>query len=75
MMIADLKTACAACNGSGRKSGIVAAGIPQINVTGRCQNCQGRGFLLTELGQDLWKVFQPLVEDLVEARLGARSKP
>jgi hypothetical protein len=68
MLIADLKVTCPACNGSGQKAGVMAGGIPQINVGGRCGQCEGRGFLLTPLGQDLWKIFQPFVEKLIQER-------
>lgn len=71
MLIADLKVTCAACKGSGNKPGVMAAGIPQINVGARCPDCRGRGFHLSALGQDLWKVFKPFIEELIEARVAA----
>jgi hypothetical protein len=49
----------------------MAAGIPQINVGARCPDCRGRGYHLSALGQDLWKVFQPFIEELIEARMAA----
>lgn len=75
MMIPDLKTACPDCKGTGQKPGLMAGGIPQINVDGRCPNCRGRGFLLTEMGKDLWKLFEPFVEEAVETRLKGEPKP
>ena len=67
--IADLKSTCATCNGSGFKPGITAGGIRQISTDTHCPTCRGRGFLLTELGQDLLKLLQPFIEDLIDARM------
>ncbi|MCZ6556993.1 MAG: hypothetical protein O7E56_14645 [SAR324 cluster bacterium] len=65
MVINDLKTSCAQCNGSGRSAGITSMGISQINPSGICPHCKGRGFLLTELGEDLVNLLRPFVEEMI----------
>ena len=73
MTISDLKTACPACKGSGQQAGISDGGIPQIHVGGRCLRCTGRGFLLTDLGEDVWNVLRPFISELIDERLSARA--
>ena len=73
MIISDLKSPCPICKGSGQQAGISAGGIPQINVTGRCLRCSGRGFLLTDLGEDVLNVLRPFIADLVDERFAARQ--
>jgi hypothetical protein len=68
MVIRDLKTLCARCKGSGRLAGVTNLGIAQINASGRCPQCRGRGFLLTELGQDLVNLLRPFVEEMIDER-------
>ncbi len=75
MTISDLKTMCPACQGSGQQAAISDSGIPQIHVSGRCLRCQGRGFQLTNLGEDVWKVLRPFVTDLITERLTERPGP
>lgn len=67
MVINDLKETCSQCRGSGRLAGITNMGIPQINVGGLCPGCGGRGFQLTELGQDLLNLLRPFVEEMIAA--------
>lgn len=74
MTISDLKTMCTACKGSGQQAAISDGGIPQIHVSGRCLRCQGRGFLLTGLGEDVWNLLRPLVMDLINERLPERAR-
>jgi hypothetical protein len=73
MTITDLKQTCPACKGSGQQPAINDGGIPQILVAGRCLRCAGRGFLLTDLGQDVWKALRPFIADLIDERLGAQA--
>jgi hypothetical protein len=68
MVIRDLKSPCARCKGSGRLAGLPNLGITQINASGQCPQCGGRGFLLTELGQDLVNLLRPFVEEWIDAR-------
>jgi hypothetical protein len=68
MVIRDLKEPCTRCNGTGRLAGVSKLGIPQINVSGSCPQCSGRGFQLTSLGQDLLEVLRPFVEEWIEER-------
>ncbi len=65
MVINDLKQTCTLCGGSGRLAGIRNMGIPQINPGGQCHRCRGRGFLLTELGEDLVRLLRPFVEEMI----------
>lgn len=73
MVIRDLKTPCPRCRGSGRLAGLPdGLGVPQINASGVCPSCAGRGFLLTELGQDLLNLLRPFVDDWI-AEKGPRA--
>ena len=65
MVINDLKEICTKCRGSGRLAGITNMGISQINIGGVCPGCTGRGFQLTELGQDLLIMLRPFVEEMI----------
>jgi predicted methyltransferase len=76
MVIAELKSHCAECKGTGQLAAFEELGINQINPRKHCPYCQGRGFHLTELGQDVLKTLRPFIVELVDERLGARgSKP
>ena len=68
MVITDLKQICPRCKGGGHQPGFSALGISQINYDGRCPECAGRGFLLTELGQDLLNLLRPFVEEMLAER-------
>ncbi len=67
MVITDLKRTCPRCRGSGHQPGFSSLGISQINYDGRCPECAGRGFQLTELGEDLLKLLRPFVKEMIEA--------
>ena len=66
MVITDLKKICPRCQGSGNQPGFSVLGVNQINYHGRCPICRGRGFTLTELGQDLLTLFKPFVQEWME---------
>lgn len=66
MVINDLKQTCSRCGGSGHQPGFTALGVSQINYDGRCPLCAGRGFLLTELGQDLLDLLRPFLLEMIE---------
>ena len=68
MVIADLKQTCTTCQGSGRQAGYSQWGITQINPAGRCLTCEGRGFLLTQLGRDVLDLLRPYIEELLAAK-------
>ncbi|NIP74278.1 MAG: hypothetical protein GWO16_15285, partial [Gammaproteobacteria bacterium] len=65
MVITDLKRTCPRCRGSGQQPGFVTMGVSQINYDGRCPSCRGRGFTLTELGEDLLALLRPFIEDMI----------
>jgi predicted methyltransferase len=74
MVIRELKTPCSRCQGTGRLAGLTSSlGIPQINASGVCPACKGRGFVLTELGQDLLNLLRPFVEDWIAEREAGTS--
>ena len=68
MVITDFKRICPRCKGGGHQPGFSALGISQINYDGRCPECAGRGFQLTELGQDLLELLRPFVEEMIAER-------
>lgn len=65
MVINDLKDICPKCQGSGRLAGITNMGISQINIGGVCPGCSGRGYQLTELGQDVLDTLRPFIEEMI----------
>jgi len=75
VVIRDLKTPCPRCNASGRLAGLASLGISQINPSGQCPQCRGRGFLLTELGEDLVNFLRPFMEEWIAERLKAVQAP
>ena len=66
MLISDLKKPCNECEGSGYIAGLDEWGTIQINLSQSCHVCSGRGCNLTELGQDLWKLYKPMVQNLIK---------
>lgn len=66
MVINELKQNCARCKGTGNQPGFSSLGINQINYDGRCPICQGKGYQLTELGEDLVKLLRPVIEEMIE---------
>ena len=66
MVIKDLKQICPQCRGSGRQAAISQWGISQINPSGRCHPCVGRGFFLTPLGEELVKLLRPFVMEIID---------
>jgi hypothetical protein len=78
MVIRDLKTPCPRCGGTGRLAALTDRGITQVNASGQCPQCAGRGFELTELGRDLVTLLRPFVQEWIEqkpARPAAAGKP
>jgi len=54
-----LTVECHLCNGSGKA------------ILGDCHICQGSGRELTELGAELWKLFEPRVSYLIHEAIDA----
>ena len=65
MLISDLKKPCNECEGSGYIAGLDELGTIQINLHQSCHVCSGKGYNLTELGQELWKLYKPMVQNLI----------
>jgi len=69
MLISDLKIPCNECEGSGYIAGLDEWGGIQINLRQSCHVCSGSGNNLTELGQELWKLYKPMVQNLINEAL------
>jgi len=74
MLISDLKKPCNECEGSGYIAGLDEWGTIQINLRQSCHLCSGKGFNLTELGQELWKLYKPMVQNLINEVLRNKSE-
>ena len=74
MLISDLKKPCNECEGSGYIAGLDEWGTIQINLRQSCHVCSGRGYNLTELGQELWKLYKPMVKNLINEELQYKSE-
>ncbi|MGK5090919.1 hypothetical protein WDW89_02750 [Deltaproteobacteria bacterium TL4] len=73
MVIADLKQDCSSCKGSGKAYGFDEYGTLRHKITPICLTCRGKGYVLTALGQEVWDLFQPLVEELLLGKKGNRD--
>ena len=73
MLISDLKRSCTECDGSGFKAGFDEWGSIQTNLRQSCPVCSGIGYNLTELGQNLWKLYLPMMQDLIREELQKKS--
>ena len=69
MLISDLKKSCTECDGSGFKAGFDEWGSIQTNLGQTCPVCSGNGHKLTELGQNLLKLFRPMLQELIREEL------
>jgi len=65
MLISDFKRPCSKCYGSGFQAGYDEWGSIKTNLRQTCPTCSGNGHNLTELGQDLWELYRPLMQDLI----------
>ena len=74
MLISDLKKPCNECEGSGYIAGLDEWGTIQINLRQSCHFCSGKGFNLTELGHELWKLYKPMVQNLINEVLHNKSE-
>ena len=74
MLISDLKKPCNDCEGSGYIAGLDECGTIQNNLRKSCHVCYGKGFNLTVLGQELWKLYKPMVQNLINEELQTKSE-
>ncbi len=75
MVIADLKQPCPTCDGSGFRAGFNQYGTLLPNNNRHCLTCSGRGYVLTQLGQEVWELFQPLIADMIREALPRPYSP
>ena len=69
MLISDLKRPCTECDGSGFQAGFDEWGSIQTNLRQSCPGCAGKGYNLTELGDNLWKLYSPMIQDLIREEI------
>ena len=69
MLISDLKRPCTECDGSGFQAGFDEWGSIQTNLHLSCPGCTGKGYNLTELGDNLWKLYSPMIQDLIREEI------
>ena len=69
MLISDLKKSCNECEGSGYIAGLDEWGTIQINLRQLCNFCDGKGFKLTELGEEFWRLYKPMIQNLIDEEL------
>jgi len=65
LIINDLKKTCEVCEGSGFVSGFNETGSLQTNISGKCTQCEGKGYELTEFAKELWKLFKPMIQEMI----------
>ena len=69
MLISDLKRSCTECDGSGFQAGFDEWGSIQTNLRQSCPGCSGKGYNLTALGDNLWKLYSPMIQDLIREEI------
>ena len=69
MLISDLKRTCNECDGSGFQAGFDEWGGTQTNLRQFCPGCTGKGYNFTELGDNLWKLYSPMIQDLIREEI------
>ena len=69
MLISDLKRPCTECDGSGFQAGFYECGSIQTNLRQSCPGCTRTGYNLTELGDNLWKLYSPMIHDLIREEI------
>ena len=73
MLISDLKIACSKCDISGFQAGYDEWGSIQTNLRKSCPHCSGKGYILTELGEKLWNLYRPMVQEMIREELQNKS--
>lgn len=71
-LIADFKATCQVCEGSGRKPGYLEIDKLQANLQRQCYGCQGRGYVLTPLGEELLELYRPIIQQWIREELQRR---
>jgi len=74
MLISDLKRPCTECDGSGFQAGFDEWGSIQTNLRQFCTGCTGKGYNLTELGDNLWKLYSPMIQDLIREEIQKKGR-
>ena len=69
MLIHDLKRPCSKCDGSAFQAGYDEWGSIQTNLQKLCTACSGKGYIFTELGNNLWKLYRPMIQELIREEL------
>ena len=65
MLITDLRQPCQRCGSSGFEVGYDEYGSLHAKLRPVCIDCSGRGYLLTELGREVWNLLKPMILELV----------
>ena len=65
MLITDLKQPCKRCGSSGFDAGYDEYGSLHAKLLPICINCNGRGYVLTKLGREVWNLLKPMIVDLL----------
>ena len=65
MLITDLRQPCHRCGSSGFEAGYDEYGNLHAKLRPVCIDCRGRGYLLTELGKEVWNLLKPMILELV----------
>ena len=73
MLISDLKKSCLKCAGSGFQAGYDEWGSIKSNLLKACPACSGKGYNLTDLGENLWKLYRPMLQELIREELQNKS--
>ena len=73
MLISDLKRACSKCDTSGFQAGYDEWGSIQTNLRKTCPHCSGKGHIFTELGENIWNLYRPKLQELIREELQNKS--
>ena len=65
MLITDLRQPCQRCGSSGFEAGYDEYGSLHAKLRPVCIDCSGRGYVLTELGREVWSLLKPMILELV----------
>ena len=68
MLITDLRQPCQRCGSSGFEAGYDEYGSLHAKLRPMCIDCSGRGYVLTELGREVWSLLKPMILELVREK-------